>query len=250
MGTYEFPLNNRVRTFLRYEYLIKALNKTLEKQDDELKAIVILHQLLELTKCNDVKSELIQHMKRQKQQLKFYEESRQVDQKQLECVLEAHQKSIDDIDEFEMPSRFYQNHHFLNLMKLRLSIPGGTCGFDVPQLQAWSSLPKTEKYETITRWKQPFDIIWLTLQACMQVMRKSKDPELATAEEGFYSHNLSPHQNYSLLRITIDGQNAIYPEVSSGKNRFTMYFFSINPLEKKPMQVKYDVPFTMVLCSL
>lgn len=250
LSTYEFPLTNRVRTFLRYEYLINLLNETIEKQNDELKAIILLHQLLELMKCNDIKSELIQHMKWQKQQLQSYEESYRVDQQQLEKILEQHQRRIDDIDGFDMPLHFYQNHHFLNLMKLRLGIPAGTCGFDIPQLQAWLDLPLSNKHEILRQWKQPFDTIGLALNACMQIMRQSKNPESKTAKEGFYAHNMSAQKNISLLRIAINNQHSIYPEVSSGKNRFTMYFFSIDCLEKKPLQVQRDVPFTMVLCSL
>ena len=247
---YEFPLNNRVRTFLRYEYLMSSIDKALEQENDDLKTIILLHQLLEMIKCNDIKSELIQHLKWQKQKLQTFEESHHVDQGQLENVLASHQKSIDDMDGFQAPMHFYHNHHFLNLMKLRLSIPAGTCGFDIPQLYAWLNMPTEERQAILREWRRPFDPIGQALEVCMRLMRKSKNPETKTAQEGFYTQNLDSSKNHSLLRITINAQMGIYPEVSSGKNRFTMYFFSVNPLDKKPTQVQHNLSFSIVLCSL
>ncbi len=71
MITYEYPLNERIRTLLRLEDLFKRAYHFLEKGEpvEHHVALLTLFEILEVAGRADLKSELLQELERQKQML-------------------------------------------------------------------------------------------------------------------------------------------------------------------------------------
>ena len=59
---YEWPLNSRIRGFLRYENLVLQAQACI---NNDIAALTALHHFLDLTKGNDFKSDLIQNLMQQ-----------------------------------------------------------------------------------------------------------------------------------------------------------------------------------------
>ena len=248
---YEFPITNRVRSFLRFEHLIEKMESLIKNQGDTLEAMHTLHQLLDLIRHNDIKSELLRHIRWQEQELQKFTDSSPVDQNKLLEVVSEKQETIKVLDDFKLPMSDYMNNHFLNSIKLRLSIPGGTCNFDLPQLHAWQHFDNDIKYRELEGWFKPFLQLKAALKSTLSLTRMSAEFSRETAESGYYISDFPPHRHsYCMIRIATTSKPEIYPEVSSGPRHFTIYFFEIDRLETRPCQTRQDVQFELARCML
>ena len=248
---YEFPITNRVRSFLRFEYLIEKMESAIAQRNNPLEPMHTLHQLLDLMRHNDIKSELLRHIRWQEQELQKFSDNPPVDQHKLMEIVNEKQETIKALDEFKLPMQDYLNNHFLNSIKLRLSIPGGTCNFDLPQLHAWQHFDDDTKHRELESWFKPFVQLKAALQSTLSLTRMSAEFSQETAEGGYYMSDLPPHRHsYCLIRIATTGNPHIYPEISSGPRHFTVYFFEIDRAENRPGQTRPDVQFELARCML
>ena len=250
---YEFPLSNRIRNFLRYESLIDRLTQLIE-DNSPLCALQILTELIELTRYNDIKSELLQNLQWQEQQLKVFSSSDSVNLTETENLIAEKSRIIDTIDSFVFPTKNYASNEFLNSVKLRLSVPGGVCSFDLPLLNAWLHLPPEKIRENLIEWSQPFNPLKEGIKSCLTLTRKSAEFQACIANDGFYNASFPEiSRSYSVIRIALENQNLCYPEVSAGKQHFTIYIFN-NPNGQDPNshfeQAQTDIPLGIACCNL
>ena len=248
---YEFPITNRIRNFLRYEYLIKNLSVLVEN-NEPLNALRVLHELLELIRYNDIKSELIQHLQWQEQYLQTISKHKEINIQEVEKLLSEKRKIIEDLDAFVLPSSYYLNHVFLNSVKLRFSIPAGTCNFDLPLLHAWLHSPKERISSDLHQWKEPFNTIQKGISNSLGLSRMSVALAPEIAAEGYYIKNFSnPNRHrHTMIRIKLDLLRLQYPEAIIGKRHFTIHFFSSEELENSTPKIKEDVSFELACCPL
>lgn len=248
---YEFPITNRMRSFLRFEYLIGKIEASVNERDNPVETIQTLHELLELMRYNDIKSELLRHIRWQEQKLLEFSDNPPVNQDKLSRLVEEKQQMLKELHEFDLPTADYADNHFLNSTKLRLSIPGGTCNFDLPQLHAWLHFSEEAKRKDLETWVKPFQRLKAALQNTLSLTRMSAEFSRETAESGHYiSRPLRSGHSHSMIRIATENAPKIYPEVSSGPSRFTVYFFTIEDLDTRPCQTRRDVPFEWAGCTL
>ena len=248
---YEFPITNRARSFLRFEYLIDKVESSMNGRNNSIETIQTLHELLELARYNDIKSELLRHIRWQEQKLLELSNDPPVNQDKLSRLVEEKQQIIKDLHEFNLPTSDYANNHFLNSTKLRLSVPGGTCSFDLPQLHAWLHFSDDAKHKELETWIKPFRRLKEALQNTLSLTRMSAEFSRETAENGHYINKSLPGKHpYCMIRIATENIPEIYPEVSSGPSHFTVYFFTIETLDVRPGQTRQDVPFELACCAL
>lgn len=248
---YEFPITNRARSFLRFEHLIDKVEASMNGRNNPVQTIRALHELLELIRYNDIKSELLRHIRWQEQKLQEFSDDPPVDQDKLSRLVEEKQRVIKDLHDFNLPTADYMNNHFLNSTKLRLSVPAGTCNFDLPQLHAWLHFSDEEKHKELEAWVKPFRRLRAALQDTLSLTRMSAEFSKVTAENGHYINKFPPGRHpYCLIRIATENAPEIYPEVSSGPSHFTVYFFTIENLSTRPCQARRDVAFELACCTL
>ena len=77
MITYEYPLNERIRTLLRLEDLFERSRHFVARSDphDHHMALLTLFEILEVASRADLKSDLLQELERQKQVLLSFRNS-------------------------------------------------------------------------------------------------------------------------------------------------------------------------------
>ncbi len=247
---YEFPITNRMRSFLRFEYLIDKIETSMNGRNHPVETIHSLHQLLDLLRHNDVKSELLRHLRWQEQELQKFSDSSSVDRNKLSQAVHEKQEMIKSLDDFSLPLSRYADNHFLNSAKLRLSVPAGTCNFDLPQLHAWLHFSDDTKLKELEAWFKPFRPIKAALKSTLSLTRTSAEFSLETAEKGCYLNNSPSDRHACLIRIATDTTPEIYPEVSSGPRHLSVYFFEIANLETRPGQTRRDVQFNLARCTL
>lgn len=245
---YEFPITTRMRLFLHFEHLIKTAETLINNGENPIEALRSLHELLDLLRYNDIKSELLRHIRWQEQELQKSHPGSAVDQEKLKRLV---QEALQSLDNYVFPSKNYANNHLLNSLKLRLGVPGGTCSFDLPQMHAWLHFSSEARNSNMKDWLKPFLVMKKALDSSMSMTRMSDDFSGKTAKKGYYSNETSGKKaGYTIIRVMLRDNPSVYPEVSAGPQLFRIYFFEINNIEAQASQVQQDVQFELACCTL
>ena len=249
---FEQPLNERVRTFMRVEELYNRCIHYMKQDDswDSHFALSTLIELIGLTARGDLKRELIKEVKRQLTTLEQLSNIPSLDKNKLSVLVNDLTELINDLDSQKGQILGHlKDNEFINSIKQRATIPGGTCDFDLPAYHYWLTQPATERNEIIATWLDPFRLIHNTVTQCLNLIRDSAEINEHIATNGFYQRNLDPNQPNQLVRVIIEKEHHSFPEISAGKHRFSIRFLTQKNPNQLPMQVNKDIPFKLACCA-
>lgn len=251
---YEWPLNPRVRGFLRYENLIDTARNCLNS-DNDIATLTSLSRLLELTKSNDFKSDLMQNLTQQIGELNQFSEHKQADRSKLDDTITRHKNLLERFHSFKLPNAEYQNNHFLSNVFLRLSLTSGPCSFDIPQLQLWQQRPPEERQTILRQWLTPFFQLAEGIYTCLDLTRKSGEFSRHKTEGSYFSASPPPGDT-QMLRIKLDGGEDnknypdYYPQVSANAQMLTLRLFRIEDWATQPQEITENTTFEIAYCTL
>lgn len=251
--TYEFPLNERVRTFMRLEHLFARVQRHAEGGDpwDSRAALTGLLEILAILGRGDVRSDVLREMERQAQTLGRLQHRAGIDTARLTNILESLDKLRERLDASEAQvGRSLKDNEFLAAVRQRVAIPGGTCGFDLPSLQHWLSLPAESRRDQLGAWLADLGPLDRSLRLVLMLLRESAAPTRETAENGLFQRSLESGSAYQLIRVQVDDAAAVFPEISGGKHRVTVRFLEQPDVAHRPKQVQRNVTFQLVCCQL
>ncbi|HEX7047848.1 MAG TPA: cell division protein ZapD [Gammaproteobacteria bacterium] len=251
--TYEFPLNERVRTFMRLEHLFARVQRHAQGTDpwDSHAALTGLLEILAILGRGDVRSDVLREMERQGQTLGRLKNRDGVDSTRLGAILENLEKLRVRLDASEAQvGRNLKANELISALKQRSAIPGGTCGFDLPALQHWLSLPAETRREQLDHWLNELGALNRSVRLVLMLLRESAAPSTETAENGMFHRNLESGAAYQLIRVQIEEGVHAFPEISGGKHRFTVRFLEQPDIAQRPRAVQRDIAFQLVCCQL
>lgn len=247
----EQPLTERMRTFLRIELLHRQACFHSEDATEvgTRAAISSLLEILTILSRADVRADVVKELERQGKILVSFARRPGVDPARLQGFVDELHALQEDLSncspKFIAPLK---ECDFLNNIKHRSSIPGGTCMFDLPDYAYWLRLPYEERLKQFQAW---LEIIRPICDAVIQVLwliREANEPDEQLAVQGMYQHNMEGGAEPNLVRVLLPADEGIYPEISAGKHRFTVRFVKWQGTEKRPAQVEQDVRFLLALC--
>ncbi len=251
LTTYEFPLNERIRVFMRLELLFQQLNHFMQGESvfDKRAAISVLLDILMIFSRNDLKSELLKELERHIKILNQIANNQSVDADKVHEILNTLNQVSKKLYEANgkiginvMESDLFQS------ISQRSSIPGGTCAFDLPAFHFWLEQENDAIHADLTQWTKPFFDIRQAITLILNFIRQSNIPSQEEANAGFFQLALDKTQPYQLLRITVDKTLPYFAETSGGKHRFTIRFMLPSSDKNRPQQVNEEVPFQLTLC--
>ena len=250
---YEQPLNERIRTFLRLEFLFLRINKALlgDSEQENRDVVDNLMSILSVFERNDLKSEIIKELERLISALIVLEGSPEVDSQMLDKLLFELDQIIDSLHINKAAlGQLLRDSDFLGGIRQRSSIPGGTCAFDIPSYHFWlQHVDFATRKRQLLAWSSELSQIHNAIVTTLQLIRQSTDFTTATAISGFYHHNLDSNQPNQLIRIQVPSEANYFPEISSGKQRFTVRFMHFD-IENRSKQVNDEVKFSLSCCSI
>lgn len=250
---YELPLNERIRTFMRLENLFVRLNSHAQGESaaDSRAALGILLEIMAILGRGDLRSEVLKEMERQGQTLGRLRNRPDIDGQRLESILESLTKLKGRLDasEAQVGSSLKKND-FISALKQRSSIPGGTCGFDMPSLQLWLSRPPEQRQQQLQNWLQELDALDRCIRLLLMLLRESAAPRRHVADKGLFQQSLDSASGVQMLRVIMPPGLDAFAEISGGKHRFTVRFMRQDDPGERPRQVDDDVEFGLVICQL
>lgn len=248
---FEQPLSERMRTFLRIEFLYQQLLYHTEDLSgfSARAAIGTLIEILAILSRGDVRSEVLKELERHAGILAGYSRRRDVDLERVQVLLdnvETLRSALADSAPQLMTSA--KKCEFLNMIKHRSSIPGGTCMFDLPDYAYWLRLPLADRVSQMNEWTQGLRPVCDAVSEVLWLTRQAGKPTEQIAIGGMYQHSMDRSEQPSLVRVVIENDIGAFPEISAGKHRFTVRFVTWEGIDARPTQVTEDIPFRLALC--
>ncbi|MBK1643382.1 cell division protein ZapD [Thiocapsa imhoffii] len=248
--TFEHPLNERVRTFLRIEHLFERLTHFAPQYDAWATRVAVesLLDLASVTARADIKTELLKELERYTTTIRRIADQPGIDPQALERVLSDLQGASNAIQQLSGPiGQVAREDDFLKGIAQRASIPGGTCSFDLPHYHYWLIQPPEMRQTRLEHWLEDLRPAERAVRVVLSLARTSAAPRQAVAESGFFQEALDAHIPVQMVRVGINGVGAIYPEISGHKGRFSIRFMQAEP-GARPSQSPEDIPFKLTCC--
>lgn len=249
---YEQPLNERVRTFLRLDFLFKQAHHNLRGNTvwDSRAALDSLLNIMNVFGRTELKADVIKELERHIGTLSKLEHVPNIDHSQLNNILDELDVALDSCHAIQgQIGQELKENEFLNGIKQRASLPGGACEFDMPIFHFWLQLPEHERKADISGWLSTFEPIKLAISVILRIIRASNEPSHETAEAGFFQENLDTNSPSQMLRVGLPDDSLFLPEISAGKHRFTIRFMKYAGLGR-PLQTDQDIAFELTRCIL
>ena len=250
---YEHPLNERIRTLLRLEYLFDKANhhRTGETQWDARASLDNLFELADMAGRAELRTELTKELERHTAALTPLMQRPGVDTRVLEKVLEdlrvlTSKMSLESGQHFSA----IKDHEMLSTLRQRNAIPGGACTFDLPGFHRWLQLPLSERNRHLDQWFSSLDPVRLATQTLMRLIRQSAAATKETATEGFYQAELDSDRPFQLVQVRLPRSAPYFPEISGGRHRFTIRFLRQSDFAARPNQVDGDIVFELTRCII
>src|SRR6185436_1037140 len=133
--TYEYPLNERVRTLLRLEDLYDRVSFFLGEQDPHghHACLTSMFEILEVASRADLKSDLLQELDRQRTFLEALRSNPAISEEKLNDVLAEIDRAFTNLHALSgKTGQTLRENEWLMSIKQRAGIPGGTSEFDLP----------------------------------------------------------------------------------------------------------------------
>ncbi len=248
---YEQPLNERMRTFLRLEFLYQQLmyNSELEADWATRSAMSCLLEIMAILTRGDVRSDVHKELDHQIENLERFVSQPTVDSRRLEALIRNLVESRDEVDaagtQFLQPLK---DCEFLASIKHRSSIPGGTCEFDLPEYNHWLRQPFDRRQQDLKLWLGAIRPVCDAVIELLWLIRESAPEVEKTAINGMHQHNMQKHVQYRLLRVTLPDDCPLYPEISGSQHRCTVRFLEWSSIGRRAVQTGHDVHFRLSIC--
>jgi cell division protein ZapD len=249
---YEQPLNERIRTFLRLEFLFAQAAQHMhdESQWGSRSTLSSLLDILSIFGRTDLKTEVLKELDRHSNTLSRLESNPGVDHARLKTAISELELLGKKLHQSSGPiAADLKSNEFLTSIQQRLAIPGGTCDFDLPAFHFWLQQPAQQRTRDLAGWLNRFDAVGRAIQAILRLVRESATMKAVTAEAGFFQKTLDSHHPCQLVRVALDRNIPCYAEISGGRHRFTVRFMETSR-EGHVRQTTSRVPFELGCCVI
>ena len=248
---YELPLSERMRTFLRLEFLYQQFNYFVETETDwaSRTAVTSLLEMMAILTRGDIRSDVHKELDRHIGILTSYQSQPTVDPERLEIMVENLTKRRDALraigTNFIQPLR---DNEFLSAIKHRNTIPGGTCEFDLPEFSHWLRQSHNRRKQDFAHSLNMIKPVCNAVIELLWLIRESNAPMEKSATNGMYQHKMPPYSHEQLVRVTLPDESYLFPEISGNQHRFTVRFLEWCDINQRAIQTHDDVSFKISIC--
>lgn len=241
---FEHPLNEKMRSWLRIEFLLQQLhaNSEISSISSALNFFRAASDLLDVLERGEVKTELMKELERQQQKLLLWTDVPGVDMSRIQDVRTDLKHTVTLLMSSPRTGQALREDRLVSLVKQRLGIPGGCCSFDLPTLHIWLHLPQAQRDRDVQSWLETLMPLHHALTSILDLIRQSGTFRNQTSLNGFFQDNA---EGADLLRLRISLDNQLYPQISGHKTRYAIRFL---PLDSEKGQVPARLNFELACC--
>jgi cell division protein ZapD len=249
--TYEYPLNERVRTLLRLEDLYDRVRHFLARDDahDHHACLTGIFEILEVGSRADLKSDLLQELDRQRTFLEALRHNPAISEEKLNGVLSEMETAFANLHAASgKTGQSLRENEWLMAIKQRAGIPGGTAEFDLPSYHAWLNHEAARRRDDLTAWLRPLLPVHSALAIVLRVLRESGRSASLIAFQGVYQQTPA-EKPAQMLRLSLAPELPCVPEISANKYALNVRFLLPDGVQRTRVY-EHDVPFELAFCNL
>jgi cell division protein ZapD len=247
---YEYPLNERIRTYLRLEHLFERLSELIAGETPSMHhyALTTMFEIMDFGSRADLKTEVLKDLDKQKQVFMGYRGNPQISEAALNQVIAELESGFAGLSGLHgrIGSQLLENEWLMSI-RSRCSIPGGTCEFDLPAYYAWQHKQAEERRTQLKQWRSSFTPLEQSIVLLLKILRDSGVPQKVVAVGGLFQQNLAQGRSYQLLRMSIDPVLGFVPEISANRLVVSLRFMH-SDTEGRSRAAGVDVDFEVALC--
>ncbi len=250
---YEQPLSERIRSFLRLEHLFAATDAAIcgSSTWDSRSALAGMIDISDLLTRSDIKAELIKELERHLTVLEGWGSNPGVDQEKLAATAKRIGGFISELKlPGTQPGQRIRGDELLNQVRQRQSIPGGTCCFDLPSLHYWLNHTPPERIARMNTWMEDLRILQQGIETVLGFIRESTQPRQVSVDSGFYQQQLDSASLVQIVRVMVPTESRSYAEISGGKHRFSVRFFTQPATGQRAEQITTPLTFELQCCGI
>lgn len=236
---------------LRLEHLFDRLGQLMVREApvDHHYALATIFEIMDVASRADLKSDLLKDLERQKTQLNGYRGNPSISEAALDEVIARIDHAFNGLNQLQgKAGHALTTNEWLMSIRSRISIPGGTCEFDLPAYYAWQQFDAGRRQSDIAQWAATLMPLAEALQVLLGLLRDSGVPHKVAASGGQYQQSLAAGRSYLLLRVHIDPAHDVVPEIS-GHRLMVLIRLMRQDAEGRLKPSGSDASFELTLCA-
>ena len=209
-----------------------------------------LLEILAITARGDVRGEVLKELERQMSQLSAF--AARPGRRYVAAAHAAHQAAPLREDLGSVGALFMQklrDSEFLNAIKHRSTIPGGTCEFDLPDYTHWLNQPDEVRGADFAHWLDVIRPLGDAVSELLWITREQAKTKYEVARGGVYQLTFDRDVPMQLVRILLPAGTDLYPEISGSHYRCSIRFLLWHDPSTRAVQATEDVRFQLASCS-
>ena len=236
---------------LRLEHLFDRLAQLMPRDTalDHHFALTTIFEIVDVASRADLKSDLLKELERHKGQFQSYRGNPAISERALDAVLSKIEHAFNGLN--ALPGKAghsLASNEFLMAVRSRISIPGGTCEFDLPAYYHWQQQNASARRADLLKWIETLEPLAEALNVLLGLIREAGSPQRVVAQGGQYQQSLPAGRTYHLLRLRIERDSPLVPEISGHRLMVSVRFMRADA-EGRMRPVTDDHAFELSLCA-
>lgn len=249
---YEHPLNERIRTLMRLEFLLDS-GRTAATGESEVASRVAIESLVNVLSVldrGDVRSELIKELDRLAGGLSREQETTSIPRKEDIEQCRTLLSRIGDPGAAALGQEL-RNDELLSTIAQRYAIGAGTCSFDLPGFHRWLSLPHELRQSDLERWFEQIRDLYAAIALALRLQRDSASFEPQQAQDGQWQYRPAMDERaVQMLRVRVPQHHPLFPEIGGNRHLITLRFLAQRDTLTRPEATDETVDFELAVCDL
>jgi cell division protein ZapD len=248
---YEYPFNERIRTYLRIEHLFRRLAELVARDHpiDHHYALSTIFEVMDVGARADLKSDLLKDLEKQRQILHAYRGNPAISERALDAIIGQLDNCYNSLSSVQgKAGHVLTENDWLMSIRSRVGIPGGTCEFDLPAYYAWQQQSGELRRTDLHRWAATLAPMAESVNLLLKMLRESGAPQKVVAHAGQYQQNLPQGKTFQLLRLSINPALGVVPEISGNRLMVSIRFMR-QEADNRLHATSDDCNFELTLCS-
>lgn len=248
---YEYPFNERIRTYLRLEHLFRRLALLVPRDHplDHHHALVTIFEVMDVAARADLKSDVLLDLDKQRQLLNGYRGNPAIAESVLDEVVGQLDGCYNALTgQAGKAGLALTENDWLMSIRSRVGIPGGTCEFDLPAYYAWQHKDPAIRRAAIEGWASTLAPLAESVIMLLKLLRDSGAPQKVVATHGQFTQTLPQGRSFQLLRMRLDPTLDLVPEISGNRLMVSVRLMRQEADDRLHANTD-DTTFELTLCS-
>jgi len=249
---YEHPLNERLRFFIRLEFMFRQLKRHLNGDSlyDSHVAVSYLLDILNYLNQQDIKKEALKELERINMALTPLLKSPKIEKDTLTVILSEINSYRSIFREIAGPiGKSLRDSEFIKVLLQRFAAPGGLTLFDPPVYSYWLRQPSEVRFRDLQEWYGIFENLNNAVSLILRLIRESATPRTHIAKNGLFQQTLDLKTPYQMIIVSLPVDSKYFAEISGGKHRVAIRFMDATT-SPRPMASGDDIEFQLSCCVL